>query len=282
MAVVNVKRMWSQEKLKKEGNALVAERYWSVLVDDPATDPIDIIDHPDLPKEGDQYAVDNPKQMRLRDKEIERRQGPMLWVVKGNYDSSVPTVAPSDNPLDDQPIIEYDGAIYEEEADTDVNGKPLRNTAGDPIRGLTRETTDRVIRVTMNLGEWNDPFVAGFVSKINSEPVLGVDKRKVKLNSAKARLVFERGVYYWQAEFEFQHRKRTWGWLTEVLSLGRNQIVAGNKKTITLPDDNGNEVPVADPQMLTAGGAYTTNPDNCAHLIFELFEQADFRILGFA
>lgn len=259
MAVVNVKPQWSRWSLERQGGYYVGLKSFSVLMENPNDDPYLALTHADIPKENDPWSASVPIRA-IKVKAPERGNSPLIWIVEVEYNSTgIASYTVTDDPLQEPPEIEYDGIVYEEEMDTDVDGKAIVNRAGDPYRGIFGEKSDRILNYTRNEAVFNNPIAATYVGKVNKTAWLGALPRSVKCNFIKAKQAWKNGIPYWVVAYQFQHRDPDWD--VRPMNMGRRARYnrGGQFKVEAIKLEDGSQA--TDPVLLTAGGFPVLNPD---------------------
>jgi hypothetical protein len=155
--------------------------------------------------------------VRLTDREPRQTADPYHWEVALTYEGTDdPTLEPAE--------VLSDVVEYQEYATHDVNGRPVMNSAFDPIDGgMPRDGFFKRITVTRNLpwGQWNQKKADGYAKTLNRNPFIlsgqytatGEPERyeagQVLLKSTSERRVVRwRGAtpasaaYYWRVSAE--------------------------------------------------------------------------------
>lgn len=210
MAVVDFKEKWSSRTIRKVRTMYEATRGWTVLMDSPSDDPMLILEHADYPQVGvDTYSGTGVgSYLFVTDVSMPRPLGPTLYEITANYSTHNVNTAPDfpDSPLDEPPIYEYSSVRYSYEMDTDIDGNRILNYADCPVRGIYKECSDTLLRITRNEGSFNIATVEAYRNKINSDSFMGAAPRTIKCNDIVARGAYNNGLYYYIVTYEFQHR----------------------------------------------------------------------------
>lgn len=266
MAIVNVKSMWSRVNGSSEANNYTFSLFYSVLVDSMLALPDEVLTAAGIPVYGDDWPGSSltfkPKCIRTR---VVDRQG-LLYIVEAEYGATPLSVVTIDfdNPLLDTPrILAWETVTIEEECDVDLDKKPLLNSAGVPVRGLRRERSDTIFRITVNVASFNNAFAKAYRNTINSDTFLGNAPGTVKINRIDAGQKQTRNnIEYYPVTIEFQEtvwpeaylpidsNYMAWDW--HYLSMGTTQLINGELHEIVYPKQ---KTPVSEPQLLDGVGA---------------------------
>jgi hypothetical protein len=194
------------------------------------------------------------------------------WTVKVDYGPPSYEAEKKENPLEEDPSVEWDFDPSEEIADEDRHGNPIVNAAGDYFDpAVMRERTNPVLTVTVNEADpWDFSRAYDFSDTVNDGVFFGAPARYVKIKSIKARRQrAASGVRYWQVTYVFAFNRRTWDRV--LLNAGRREKVGGERRLILV--DNA---PVSDPVPLDATGRALAPGDTPVSLTFELYEPVNF------
>ena len=104
--------------------------------------------------------------------EVKERKGPDYWVIGCEYEipnAGNATVGTTD-PLLEKPFVEWRPLTTSEPVDTDLDGRPIANAAGDLFQGATRSVRGFSFTVTRN-----EPFFDILKSETWSNTVNSVD-----------------------------------------------------------------------------------------------------------
>ncbi len=185
--------------------------------------------HPQCPKLGDKAEWDNFA--RVIDVKCTWRPGTRWrWDVVVTYSSvqNTPTVA-KENPLDEAAAVSIDTDLVTEERVTDLDGKPILNTAGDLIK--TKIDIPRIsIRTKKNVSLVNTwlPSIEGVVNS-NAVRIKGILWPAETLKVTKATLSEDKeknDVGYMECGLEIRHK--TEGWETVTINQGFYELVQEN------------------------------------------------------
>lgn len=200
------------------------EQEWLVRTDNAADGAKTVKSHPSVPQYGTFYRTDteNDPFAYLREREIEpaSEDSSLVWRVRcrfstvadnGNGQQILPPPQPFDVPI----IAEWDALEEKEPAyfcfGDNEEQLPIVNSAGDffdppPERIITIQ----VLRITQNLADFNYLFWAKYSNAINSDTWNGFAPGMVLFKPPKARFIAQRGIGYWETNFEFHINYRGW------------------------------------------------------------------------
>ena len=260
-------------------------RHWLVKTDDKLDDAITIRDHfRDVM--GIQYLTAHPNNIyfTLRNLECSQKdETPKAWDVTGVY-----SPAPLDedqqqeeNPLDRPTIIEWSSELAQEFTTKDKNGKPMLNSAGDPLEPLEKDDVRWSVSLTKNFA--SIPFwVAEYVNTINSSAVI-VQGQSLPAHTLKVQqlhippLQIENNIPFYQVMVALAYKAETWR--VKRLDEGFHYVTGGDRKKITLDDGNEPSEPVP---LDGAGGVLADpDPDNAVYLDYDVYDEKDHNNLPF-
>ena len=146
--------------------------------------------------------------------------------------------------------------------------KPPRNSADDPVDGLTEECA--LVRATYTNGRVVSPNFTTlwtYVNKINQIDFLGAPKWTVRCTGIGAD--YNEKSQVWSVNVEFTYKPDTW--LIRYYDVGYNEIVNGERRAIL--DKAGN--PVSKPVALNNNGTAKTPGQEPDVLKIMPYEQVD-------
>lgn len=215
------------------------------------------------------------------------RVSPIFWIATVNYRGEIgsagltpdgetpsPTLAP--------PSITWDDVESEEEIDEDFDGEPIKNTAGERLRGVRALFSDQVLTVSRNFTTFNTYLQGIYRRSVNSDTFMGWPPGTCKCTKLSAQNVVDQNTGYWRVTgtFQFRYPYRTTpdkAWYARVVSMGMNQKIAGQTKLIPCVDAHNN--PVSTPAYLNESGEQTTS-DNPYWQEFKLYGSLPYNALG--
>ena len=156
----------------------------------------------------------------------------------------------------------------ESNEDDPDNKKPVKNSANDPVDGLTEECA--LIRGTYTNGRVVSPNFSTlwtYINKINQIDFLGAPKWTVRCTGIGAD--YNEKTQTWSVNVEFTYKPDTWQ--IRYYDVGYNEIVAGERRAIL--DKSGN--PVSKPVALNNDGTAKAVGDEPDVLKILPYEQVD-------
>jgi len=259
MALVNVQLSWAGDEASTEQGqgvgALVeaAALKYTVLYDgaDATEGAYDAVYAVGVPGVGDAHP-DSAYLQLLRKRAIP--VGPLLYEVFCEY-------AGKDSPLLDPYELRWETAYSVEPVDTDADGDPLVNTAGDPVSGLTCEFADEVMCITRNEAAYSMATRLAYRNTINDATWYGVDAGVARMVDISTVRVVTGATYYYPTTYKIQFRVD--GWKHRYPSKGL-YYRSGTRWLPIRDDDDG---PVTKDKFLDAAGAVLAH--GAAHYYIE-------------
>jgi hypothetical protein len=198
----------------------------------------------------------------------------LQWAVTIEYGPWPPREA---NPLNEDPVLQWDRVQFEEIVDVDVSGVAVQNSAGDAYDPpVTRDQSRPMLIVTRN-EEWPFPedLADEYRDSTNDAPFYSAPTGTVKCSTIKAERDWHQACgYFARARYEF-HGDRN-GWKRRVRDQGFREIVSGQRKQILI--DN---TPATDPVPLNGSGlklAVGGTPVYREHIVYP---SKDFTVFNF-
>lgn len=156
-----------------------------------------------------------------------------IWIVDVEYDTDTKSEDEQeqeepDNPLNEQPDVEWDSDQFSKPLNKDLDGKAVTNSADEPFDPLPEVDDARnVLRVTRNEAA-NPVFLAqSYANAVNSDTFLGAGAGYVKAKPVRAvrqtkRLKDGFLQVYWRCSYEFHFKDPTGDetWDLELLDQG--------------------------------------------------------------
>lgn len=224
-------------------------------IGDPGDPEADPPVPPDPWREADTFCLCNALEAQQAD--VEGDGDGVDWIVTASYGPLDPDQA--DNPLDQEPEVEWSFASYERVADRALDDDneptiPIVNTALDPFDPPVELDDPRpVLTVTVNLAweAFNPALAYSYRNAVNADEFFGVPAGYVKAMPPRARKVVHPEVgRYWQVTYEFHFNPD--GWVKFVLNQGTRQLNADGDGYESILTETGQ--PVSDPVPLDADG----------------------------
>ena len=275
----------------KFGESFTFTRRWIVRVDSPTTSRVAISRAAGV-RFGDAYP-DFPSHVAMEFDLTDESGDGMAWGLTVRY--YVPPFENRPNPDTGLPKDCWSAGgsgttipVYQ-----DKDGNALKNTAGDPLEGAERESSEFVLTLTkcyadlswsalakshantVNDAAWNGSFARDWKCSFRS-----AQKKEMSVTAAPDAATST--LVYWEVTWEFHYRAE--GWIYRPWDVGFNQLVAsdgtpsstGTRRAAILGAD---KKPVKSPVALASGVAKTPGqaPDS---LTFYLYPESDFSVFG--
>lgn len=155
------------------------------------------------------------------------------------------------------------------------NLEAVRNSAGQPFDPPPeKEEVRRTLTVVRNQASYDPVGTLLYENAINLKAWLGFEKETVLCKGITADRQHEKGVFFQRVTYEFEINRRTW--TKKILDAGYYELVAGELKLIR--DKFGN--PLSSPALLDGTGLKLPDGDDPVYLEFDLYDLADFSLLG--
>jgi len=255
MGVVNVKPEWSTAEAPIDRSGSSARLSWTVLLDGRDSfvqAPITARQAPGIPRVGQRHPTDPTAVCRS----VEPKSlSPILWRVTASY--ATPSGATNEkgeslNPLDAPPEISYDFEQIQQMIDTDLDDKPIVNTAGDPFDPKPEIPYGRpLVRITRNEQEFPGAKArdyAGGRGAINSDAFKGWPPGTVRCRNISGTDQTEGEFAYCRVTYEFICDAE--GWQPRPLNIGLREKKDG--EMVVIKDKDGQ--PVSQPVALNKDG----------------------------
>lgn len=271
----------------RHGESFTIPRRWIIRVDSPTTSRLVIAAAPGVAY-GDGYP-DAPAHKAMEFDLTEESGDGMMWGMVWRY--YLPPAENTPNPNTGLPADCWSGTgrMKTIPAFQTKNGDVITNSAGDPIEGLERESTEGSLTLTKcypTLASWST-LAAYYSNSVNASPWNTSSARtwKCEFRSVKKRLCTPIGqppLAFWEVTWDFNYREETWDY--KPWDIGFNQLVdsqgnptsSGTFRAAILGAD---KKPVKSPVALTGGVAKMAGnkPDS---LDFRIYKEADFSVFG--
>jgi len=227
--------------------------------------------------------------------------GPKTFHIAVEYDAM-------ENPLAETPETQWLSITSSKSVSIDANGKPITNSAGEPIYNLLQqESHDEVLRRRFNAESFNPILVGEYRGKINSDVFLGRPPGTCKL--AVYNVTEKKTGPFWYYEIEIEIHIRYAGWEEEYEDKGKRETIGtetayyyywdseGVKRfshsavvpkyqtiTETMTDENGDEIdiPISEPVFLDGNGNRLPEGMEPVLLTAQLRQEREFALLGIA
>lgn len=133
--------------------------------------------------------------------------------------------------LTNQPAtLRIKGSVVERVFETDIDNKPLVNTADEPITGLAVTVPVTIYEFTRYLTTYNQNRIQTYQGAINSDAWFGWPPLTAKVESISVEAEHRENTRYWRETIEI-HCCR-YGWREKVVNAGYMEKVGGNLRPI--------------------------------------------------
>lgn len=273
----------------KFGESFVFTRKWLIRCDSPTTSRVLICRAP-----GVTFGQPHPEatgHLAMEFDCTEESGDGMVWSLAVKY--YIPTFEnrPAQNGLPDD-VWSGSGSTTTIPVFKDENGDEIINSAGDPLEGAERESTEAVLSLTKcyeGVSTWSQ-LARTHTNSVNNSPWNGSLARtwKCSFKSAQKREMTvsssggDQTRVYWEVSWEFHYRAETWDYAP--WDVGFNQLVdssgtpssTGGQRAAILGAD---KKPVKSPVALAAGVALPAGSAPSA-IIFKLYKEQSFSVFG--
>jgi hypothetical protein len=280
---------WSVKR-DKEGHRDY-EAVWKVLTDDPLWGPAHVLLCPELPAVGSSWFIGSDYDdwaFCWPDWTVEewgtKGERNQHWLVTQTF-STRPLYrcqdATIENPLLEPPRIRGGNTIFSREATKDKDGKPIKSTSHERLRGGLLEVDDGLptVSISMNVLSNPQPTYDPMLHHTNSVTLWGYDPGKVKLKAATwDRVLYGACTFYYTVHYEFEINPK--GFKRKIPSEGTKCLLGWSPGTARLkpgPDHpkNGGADPsnwIANPLVYDAIDPTTGEENYKNPLNFEVYK----------
>lgn len=287
MAIVNVKKMWSPTASTVLG--------WTVLLDGTdtlAAEPSLAEQGPGIPQKGEAHpAVAGFVAQKPEADAI----GPHFYRVIVRYSEARgggTAEAEPENPLARRAGISWDLETTTEPIESDIEGKPIMNSAGEPFDPpIEMPFSIPILRIARNEAQSNIAQIiayAGGRGATNTDSFFGAQPHEALCRIIRESQQVEGTYTYWRREYEFAFRqvdreKGLVGWSLRMLNQGYridtgDDDADGNPIYELIKDASG--VPLSEPACLSEDGKKVVRKENAVWLEFRPHPQLSFGALG--
>jgi hypothetical protein len=291
MSVISVTRIWSG-LTSDYGKATIR---WDVQTDSGLDSVSTIIWDGRLPRYGDSHP-DSPW-LYCDTCGVKEVKGPRSYIVEASFSaSSLVRFNKDKSPLEEPWDVDTDFVVSVEPYDTDVNGAPLLNAAGEPFDPpQTRENCDPCVVLSgnqANMPDWNAN------NSLNANKFMGAGPGELRMKlKGKKIIVQQNGFIYWHNTYTIIRRFATSlmpePWQRRVLNQGFRAKLADSSetpdagaggssgivvKTSTIRGADG--LPIAKPALLDKDGSLLAKDAKATWLLFDDYKTMDWSGLG--
>lgn len=187
-----------------------------VKVDDLADDDVIVRSADDgttaIPDFNTTYAYGNSTDATafLKEKRANRTsEGSLTWIVECLYTTATSVPLIIDTPLAQPPEIEWDAIEFREQITRDLDGKLLKNSAGD-LLVHEDDVGYGVYRVTRNESAFSIPVALAYKNALNSDTFKGAPPGFAKMKPIRSRQLFASGITYFRTTYEIHFNDQGW------------------------------------------------------------------------
>lgn len=288
MAIIDVQEIWDRDggfdvfKATRDYT-----RTWRVRTDSAQDGPTTILQDPDsgLPSMRDTYADPNgivdmgSIVQRFRVKQDQ--DDPNTWLVTAIYSSAAMDVqqraATEEDPLSRPPIINWTFQKYQKPALTDINGAPIRNSAGAWFTPVPEIDDSRpVLTIERNEATLNTQNLIDYQDAVDTDNPWGFGTGTAKI-AITAQSQYENGMFYWKVVYTIEFRRD--GWDLHIVDAGFYELDANNNP-VGIPDRSGQQL--AEPVLLNGAGKRRAGNDPNPYYVvdYTVYKQLPYGPLG--
>jgi hypothetical protein len=155
--------------------------------------------------------------------------------------------------------------------------KPMVNSAGDYIEGVTVDEAQQKITIQSNRQQFPSALAAAVTNCVNDAPYLGFASDCVKVQGIGGEQASEvingQEVRYWKITSELLCRQS--GWALLIPDVGFNYVFAGNRKRASVlgPPPDEIEIPSTNPIALDGNGGAKADGELPAILVRRVYKR---------
>lgn len=151
-------------------------------------------------------------------------------------------------------------ALFYYDQDDSVTKKPMTNSAGDYIEGVTADEAQQKVTIQANRQQFPSALAAAVTNCVNEAPYLGFSIDCVKVQGISGEPAVEQvngvEVRYWKITSELLCRQTGWNLL--IPDVGFNFIEGGVRKRADVEGPDGDKIASANPIALDGFGGKQT------------------------
>lgn len=191
----------------------------------------------------------------------------ILTVEYGPFDPRI-----VENPLNRPLDISWDGEVYQEYYDVDVEGNNVVNSAGDPFDPpAQRDRSRSTMTIVRNEASFDQNTADALADCVNSDIFMGAQPGNAKVMPISAKCVFDPiAGLYWTVTYKFAFNKN--GWQASILDAGLRQIDPSTQKLAQILVEG---TPATTPVPLSNGVVLAQNAEP-VYLSFSPYSPIDF------
>lgn len=273
---------------KREGSAFDSgghrayKRYFRVRVNTKTVDPVQVCYAPELPRPYQPYTdpvlniVDFLAVVSRISAKPQDEDDWQVWIVTVEYDtgairrgagtSGKPDAQGGDKPKDEEPEVDWDSEIETYAPQSDLDGKAIVNSAGDPFQPApTTRVGHPCLTITRIEDSWSQDDQKKWAFRVNKDPFLGEQPGMWLMYPPKARKIYKGILKLYRVTYKVVLLNAVEvgrvSWQMYLLDCGMRQLTTVNVGTVLVPlivvlpvpiCENGH--PVAHPVLLNGAG----------------------------
>jgi hypothetical protein len=239
-----------------------------------------------IPTVGDSFGPNDVEAIATSVGPTQQAIDPRIWVVSVDYSSNPggATSTEPEDPLDRAPVESLTFSRTTSPLDRDVDGKELRNSAGDMFDPLPEvEVARPVLKIQRNEAGFAYTTAVQFVNSVNSKTFRGAAVGEARMVSISATSKFENGVSYHDVSYGIEFLRG--GWALDIVDRGYRILKAGvptialDPAEDTLGNDQGAQGS-PEPSNLNGSGALLAAAAPLFIHTFQPYTSEDFDALG--
>lgn len=163
-----------------------------------------------VPQIGDSYTMYNDSDLLATCVSVTARatKNRKIWVVTAVWDTDRIVSMVTDDPLNQPPVLQWDGQPYERPMLRDVYGVPCVSSSGNSFDPPYMMEDDRaVLRITRNEASFDKDTMLEYKRKLNKLAFAGSNPLFVRINTITAEYALQNGVLFWQVHYELEFRE---------------------------------------------------------------------------
>jgi hypothetical protein len=237
-----------------------------------------------------QEALDYTGDSRLQDVWQSHPYDPWMYVNSKTATQIAPDVVEvtvnytrAQDPLAMDPQFSWTSTSNAENIDSDADGKPIINSAGDTFTDPIQEDYyDLVLSYSDNQSSFDPVTARKYQGCVNSDTFLNFPTKTVKCTKYTATRQRIADIYYWQRDMEFVMRydpnnALATGWIRRLMDKGFNKLGTGGTREV-IKDTNGDAM--SEPTLLNGEGGVLTDTANPVFLNYNTKAAKSFAALN--
>ncbi len=237
-----------------------------------------------------QEALDYTGDSRLQDVWQSHPYDPWMYVNSKSAEQISPDVVKvtvnytrAQDPLAMDPQFSWTSLSSSENIDSDIDGKPIINSAGETFTDPIQEDYyDLVLTYSDNQLSFDPVAARAYQGTINSDTFLNFPVKTVRCTKYTATRQRIADTYYWQRDLEFVMRydpnnALANGWVRRLMDKGYNKLTTGGVREV-IKDTNGDAM--SEPTLLNGEGGVLTDTANPVFLNYNTKAAKSFAALN--